>query len=415
MNHYVILTANIHPIGGMQAYNAGKVKFLEAEGWMVHIFFSGRSNSGGCAIKSLQKYTAGWFPEISIPPGNWPAFIRNSVLQDMCGQIGDTEDKILIESQASAYALWGELLAKLLGGKHVCFICNETFRGKDRFYEEYLDFFDFKHRRKEIAGIHDTSISQLFEGYKYVSLEENAVFVAATEGLVQDVEHDAVSQIKRMDWNICYIGRIEKGYVPAILMDVRKFSDAHPEKKIQFIFVGDVKKRILLIEETFSDAKNVKLVYLGNCVPIPRMLYTKVDAVIAGSGSAIHSAWENALTVVADAENFRANGVLGIDTFNALYREDSGEQTTYDAMLEKILARGEYADKTICMQMLPPPEHYYREHFKLIKGSNKTEEYYNVLEKRKFSHKPSWIFYRCDWMIKILYRKYFPQCHGEAR
>lgn len=405
MNHYIIFTANIHPIGGMQTYVAGKVKFLEAQGWKVNIFFSGRNNFGGCAIKSLEKYRAGWFPEISIPPGNWPAFMRKASLREMRKQLGDTDGRVIIESQASAYALWGELLAKELGAKHFCFICNETFRGKDRFYEEYLDFFDFKHRRGELAGIHDTSLSQLFDGYKYVAPEENVTFTAAYEGPVQDVENDGVSRIERADWNICYIGRIEKGYVPEIIRGVRDFARAHPDKRIQFIFVGDEKKRLELILQTFAGAENVKLTFLGSCVPIPRALYSKVDVVVAGSGCAVYSAREKALTILADSKDFTTNGILGIDTLDALYCEEGKARMSYQQALEKVLVLREYEKEEIRVDMGRPCQAYYREQLDLIAASQQDAGYYDVIRHKKNSRKWKWALYRIDWMVKIVHRK----------
>lgn len=408
MPHYIFFTANIHPIGGMQTYVASKAKFLESEGWKVTVFFSGRNNDGGCAIKSLEKYKVGWAPEISIPPGNWPTFIRDSVLKNMCTQIGITDGKVIIESHAAAYMLWGELLAKQIGAKHFMILCNETFRGKDRFYEEYLDFFDFKHQRKEMAG-GPISTSLLFEGYKYVPPEENYRAATPNEGPVQDVDNEAINKLQRMDWNICYIGRIEKGYVLPMIEDVLSFSRAHQNKKIQFIFVGDPTKRKQRIEETFSQEKNVKIVFLGNCVPIPRALYSKVDVVIGGSDCAVCSAKEGVLTIVADAKNFRANGVLGIDTQNAHYCVNNEPQMSYQEMLEKILVRGEYVDKQISNLPNPMPhEYYYREHFRLINESDQSVQYYDVIKNKKYSYKPSWMRYRLNWMAKILIRRHIP-------
>lgn len=412
MEHYIILTANIHPIGGMQTYVAGKAKFLEARGWKVTVFFSGRNNDGGCAVKSLEKYTEGWMPQISIPPGNWPSFIRNSVLEDMCKLLGDKDGSgAIVESQASAYALWGELLAKEIGAKNFCFICNETFRGKDRFYEEYLEFFDFKHKRKELAGGNTsgrTALSQLFDGYKAVPPEESYIFRAANEGPVQDISNAAVDKIQRADWNICYIGRIDKNYVPSILEGVYRFSAAHPEKKLQLIFVGNESKRLKLIQEIFSKASNVSLVFLGDCVPIPQNLYSKVDVVIAGSDCAVCSAREGTLTIVADAKNYMANGVLGIDTFDSHFCEEGTVQTSYEDALEKILVQDKYAGKHISNLPYPLPcSYYYEQHFELIKNSDQSTEYYDVIANRKYSKKLLWAFYRLDWMFKIILRKYF--------
>lgn len=404
MKNYIFLTYGIHTIGGCQTYIAGKAKFLESKSWRVTVFFSGRSNNGGCAVKSLEKYTAGWFPEISIPPGNWPSFIRNSVLRDMRNLIGDASEEILIESQASAYALWGELLAKELGAKHVFFSCDELFHEKNTFYDEYLPFFDFKHQRREFVG----DAIKFFEGYKSVAPEENYLYTPASEDPVQNISNAQVDAIQRMDWNICYIGRIVKGYVPNIIMGVHALAAEHSEKKIQMVFVGNVQKRLKMIEQTFMDTPNVNLVYLGDCVPIPRSLYRKLDVVIGGSDCAVRSAQEGALTIVADAENFMANGVLGIDTFEAHFSgPNRGKQTDFKTVLERVFVQRAYAGKQ--MKDIPrsmPAEYYYKEQLRLIERSDQSKKYYDVVKNRKFSRKPSWMYYRAEWMVKILYRKH---------
>ncbi len=41
MKRYIFLTANIHPIGGMQNYVAGNSPIWEKNGWKVTVFFWG--------------------------------------------------------------------------------------------------------------------------------------------------------------------------------------------------------------------------------------------------------------------------------------------------------------------------------------------------------------------------------------
>ena len=50
---------------------------------------------------------------------------------------------IYIESQSEVTALWGELLAEKLRARHVCFNCNELFRGPKKYYEENINFIRF--------------------------------------------------------------------------------------------------------------------------------------------------------------------------------------------------------------------------------------------------------------------------------
>ena len=65
MKKYVIITADIHPIGGMQLYTAGKAEYLSDNGWKVWVLYSG-SNKADCAIKSLNKYVDGAFNFLEI-------------------------------------------------------------------------------------------------------------------------------------------------------------------------------------------------------------------------------------------------------------------------------------------------------------------------------------------------------------
>ena len=80
MKRYIFLTANIHPIGGMQNYVAGKAAYLEKNGWKVTVFFWG-DNKGTCAMTSMNKYLSGGMTELGMPPGEWPRRIREQVLE----------------------------------------------------------------------------------------------------------------------------------------------------------------------------------------------------------------------------------------------------------------------------------------------------------------------------------------------
>ena len=59
MKRYIFLTANIHPIGGMQNYVAGKAAYLEKNGWKVTVFFWG-DNKGTCAMTSIRWNDRTW-------------------------------------------------------------------------------------------------------------------------------------------------------------------------------------------------------------------------------------------------------------------------------------------------------------------------------------------------------------------
>ncbi len=377
MKKYIIFCADIHPIGGVQNYVAGKTSWLEKEGWGVYVFFWGKS-SGHCAVSSLDKYLPGGILELGTQPSEWTMRIRekvlNRIISDIHFQEGN-EDSILIESQDEIFSFWGELLAERIHAKNMCFICNERFREPNRHYADHMEFFDFKHRRRELACICQTAIVNLFEGYKEVPPEEQYAFKAANMGPVQDVENQAVSDLKKKDWNICYLGRAEKPYVPFIIEGISKFSQKYADHSIQVIFVGNADSRREIIENKLTVLKNVTVSFMGDMVPIPRSLFEKIDVMVAGSGCAMCSAQEGVPTIVADAENYRANGILGYTTFDNILHEEGAEQFQYEDLLEQILVEGVHKHLEFHMDPVVPAEVRYREHLAFAAQSDQKMEY----------------------------------------
>ena len=376
---YIIFTCDIHPIGGMQLLTAGKAEVLESMGWEVFVFFPAHG-MGRCALPYLDKYNNGGICELTLPPFKWSKHNITNTIDRMCSIIGTCakNERIIIESHYDIASQWGEILASRIKAKHMLFLCNEIYRGKGKYYVEFLDYYDFKHKRRELAGEMDDILYKLFDGYKTVPNDETYIF-KYDENPIRDIENDKISAIERLDWNICYIGRVEKQYVPNIVCDVIRFAKIHPDKKIQFIFVGDISARRKLIESSLKGVSNIKLLELGDVVPIPKSLFKKIDVVIAGSGSAKCAAYEGVFTIVADASNSLANGVLGYDTNDELYHSHV-KQTSFDIVLESVLVERRYDQMA---SILPPymgPRECVEQNFELIKNSCSTLEYYSVKE-----------------------------------
>lgn len=400
---YILVTGDIHPIGGMQLLASGKAEVLEEQGWRVIMFFPTHEN-GSCVIETLNKYVSGGFTELTLPPYKWTPSTRKRVIRKMCELIGpiSADDKIIIESHSDRTSQWGEILAAKINAKHMLFLCNETYRGKDKYYVENLDYYDFKHKRKEVAGEVDDIFFRLFENYKTVDPNETNIFWY-DENPVRNVNNEKVNAIQKSDWNIGYIGRMEKGYVPNIIKSVAMFAKRHEDKQIQFVIVGDISSRKQLMEEILSEIHNLKITALGDVVPIPSSLFRKLDVVIGGSGSAKCAVYEGVYTIIADAANFQSNGVFGYDTDDYLYHGEN-EQTSFDESLEKVLVRKEYDGKE---PNLPPyigPKECTMQNFELIEASVQTLEYYpeERLCSVKTSYLDAFIMRVYDWVYRNL-------------
>ena len=261
--------------------------------------------------------------------------------------------------------------------RHFFITCDESYRSTpaypDKTYEYNLDFFYFKWRRNELVG-QALVLQKLFNGYKNVTepLCEMPQTIREQDA-VQDVDF-RIENVARLDWNICHIGRAQKSYIPHFLEGVAELARRHPDKRINLIMVGDVNPIMNLLQRTFNNCSNVLLTSFGDMVPIPRVLFSKVDVVCAISQSAIFAANEDVLTICASVdEEKRTPGVLGYDTEKTV----NGAGTfSYVEALENVLVKKIYAGKKSTLPKLRPAEEYYDDFWKIVKNAAPVKEYY---------------------------------------
>lgn len=379
MKKYIMITADIHPIGGMQLYSNGKAKYLENNGWSVYLLYFGTTTSD-CLISNLNKYTNGAVTALAFRPSQLPTFIVDRTIIRILKIINYTQDdEILIESQADISALWGELIAKKLKAKHICFNCNEQFRGNGKYYEENIDFFAFKYLRGELLGLHNDTNRKVFDGYMDVPCSTDYLFDAFEPDPIQDIKNKQVDNIKRYDFNIAYLGRIIKGYVPNIINGVAEFANNNKDKTIQFIVIGDATARVDEIKNVFGKCKNVVVTYMGDLVPIPRSIYKKIDVMIAGAVCAEISARELVPTIVADCENYLSNGILGYTVNNSMYFDPKIGQTSFYNTLNDVLIEKSYLNYPYSFPEAISSDEIFKSHFCFFENSSPKKDYFDVL------------------------------------
>ena len=421
MQTYIIITCTIEPVGGMQLYTAGKAEFLERNGWKVFVFHPCNADCQ-CAYKYLNKYSHMSFPAVGVSPFAIDKSAQKKVLRKMVETIGykrDSENSLLyIESQHGISALWGELLAKQINGHHINFNCNEKFRGKSKGYDDNLAFFAFKYSRRELYGLRPDSLVRLFDKYIELSESNDYVFDAVEPNPIQDVESEMVNNLPVCDFNICYIGRASKEYVPNILEGVCSFAKKHFDKSIQLIIVGNADERKKTISEMVNNCKNLNISLLGDLVPIPRSLYKKIDVVIAGAVCAEISAREGVPTIVADCDCNQAIGVLGYTVQNSMYSE--GIKTSFDKALESTLIDLEYLNSDYSFPKALEPDEIFRSHLRCFEKADCSMEYYCFnTTKRQITRKGMKILLRVHfpYMYNIVsfFKKHFMTAHGHRR
>ena len=390
-------------IGGGQNYLNTKTEWLENKGWLPIVFTSGKDYP---SIR-VKKRTIPWnglgrFSRyksfyISRPPEFWPKRIVRRELERMAKCVPNNVDQVIIETHTDYWAEWGELLARKIHAKNYCFLLDELL-------ERYgaKEFLFFKFQRHEVAGIHQSSMNRLFIGYQDIPIDDTYVLKATNNGSVADVNNVAVSEVKREDYNIAYIGR-DKQYVPNIIDGVRSFAENHPDKIIRFIIVGSVNEPLLSSLELLS---NIRISSLGFLLPIPRVLFTKVDVVIAGAGCASLSARENVPVIVADAGTMLSQGILGYTTKSTLFSETAAK--SFEEELEDVLVN------KVLVDMEPPtfpqknPEREYEKHFEFFSQSAGFNDYFDfeLHPQRHYSFKSKIKTY-LKWYWPSLYKTLF--------
>lgn len=382
---YIFFTYPINTVGGTHMYVAGKATYLKKLNWEVRVFFDGSTKK--TLIASLSEYAESGYGcnFLSQPPYRFTKIEQEECLAFLMRRLNilnPDECEIMIESHYNTTAYWAELFAEKIGGKHFFICCDEFYRPAPhslpslrKTYEDNLDFFYFKWQRKEIIT-YNTSFNGLFNGYKNVTrplgyIPEKLIIEMNP---IQDVDFPQFKEIPRLDWNICHVGRSAKSYVPHLIEGVGELARRYPDKKINFIMVGNADERSYLINETFKNLPNVKLTLFGDMVPIPRILFSKVDVVCAISQSARFVADEGILTICGNVDfPEKTPGVFGYDT------EEMGHGAptfSYIEALENVLVKRLYNDKEYTLPKLLPAEFYYEKFWSVVERASKTKEYY---------------------------------------
>lgn len=378
---YIFFTYPISYIGGCQMYTAGKADYLQKRGWQVFVF-SGGPRDAESVIPSLTQYIkqGSGMNFLYTPPYKFRRQEQGYFLNDMLERLGEIsfdEYDIIVESHTDTFAYWAELFASIIGARHFFICCNEFYRStptlQNRFYRDNLDFFYFKWKRNEVVG-DDESINKLFCGYKNVTKTlVEMPWTIREQDPIQDVDFP-IEKITKLDWNICHVGRAMKDYVPFVIKGVGELARRHPDKKINFIMIGNADSLQSLLQETFQELPNVFGSLLGDMSPIPRILFSKVDVACGISQSARFVANEGVLTIVAtNSDSSRTPGVLGYDTEEQIM----GDGTfSYVEALENVLVKKIYAGRQYSLPQLKPAEEYYEKFWTIVNNAAPNKEYF---------------------------------------
>lgn len=379
MKTYILLPTAITEMGGGQMYVRNKMKYIEEQGWRVEIF-SGQE--GTIYINDLKKYRRNIIRVLDDAPFIYSQKTIEATLLHMKNIIGNENEQIIIESGAAHTCYWGELLSKEIHGKHIVFLLDEH---NDKIDFRYLDFFDFKHQRKELTGIANRSLMDLFRDYKLINQENNYWLTAYCSNVVEECYNPIIEKIKKADYSIGSIGRLEKPYVLPVAEEIRKFAANHPDATFNIIFIGGstIRKSMKQLRKKFRGMNNINLILTNYMFPIPKKIFNLVNVFISSSGSARVSYNEGIPTIAIDGHDYMPIGIVGYTTEQTLYRENTAAKSISE-LLEDILINKCLLQMNFNAYEPEDIKVYFEPHIEFINKSSQEFSYYPVINMKPY-------------------------------
>lgn len=379
MRKYIILARSIVNIGGEEIYNRNKYLFLRQKGIDVTII---SVTSGKIIINDLIPFKNNIIEELCNEPFYYSNKQKEKFLEKIKSKIQDTSnfDEIIIECHTPKLSVWGELLAKEIGGRSFCLLTDDRFPPLS---SSTASFFEYKLLRHELAGISKSSLQLLFGNH--LSLEDDKKYFLSFNCInsIESVDNDFGIQKEKYDFIIGTIIRLEKVCVPFILDNILDFARKHKDKKILFIFFGGssnkkLEKEIIKKMNVYS---NLEFLLTGIIFPVPLVEVEKVDLFINVAGAASATKRMAIPTLSIELENGRPLGILGVTTNSSQYRSgnDNCPWDTISEALENLLIMNKFSLKEIKNKLIKDPLKVdFTQHDNFIADGLKNEmEYYD--------------------------------------
>lgn len=386
MKKYVIF-GSIIGIGGWQIYIEAKVAYLKENGWEVYVFCPKRTwIKEVIKLIGLVEYEKNMMPELLREPYHLLPIKQKHVINSMLEIINpNSNDEVIIESTSMSSSLWGEILAKKLNAKHFVYLLHSHFENVPA---SFLEFYNFKYERKELAGMCEQTIPILFHGYRNIDDNERYDLIAAGKNpLCNSPESDAYAnktlyKLKDCDYIIGGFGTLDKPHTLDILIEVKKFAYKHPDKKVAYIIIGSsiagtVETKII---EMSKDCNSLKVFFIEEIHPVPEKLFKEMHVCIGSWGSAKVAALAGAKTILLSSDiDTKPQGIIGYTLTEEPYLQNICFEGSLLDTLEDVLICDKYSNYEY-IQPSPYPDYYieHKKHMDFVENSCQIKEYYNM-------------------------------------
>ncbi len=307
MRTYIIICGFADVVAGGPIYYANKIRYMESLGWRVVVI---PTNAGKrVLIRGMERFLGPYVPFILDVPSEYSKRQQRKLVDYLESFVPKDRGETVIETGTDYTNYWGEALAERIGAKHIVIFLDEQ---NERVDQKVIDFYKFKYSRHEMSSISKEVMQHFFQNYIPISIDDCIGLPCYCNNSIEDYDHPLIQQISRADYNIGYVGRLEKPFVPPILDAFISFATKYSSKQIQFVLFGGAfeDKTIETIKERFDKLQNVKLVITGYLFPLPVKALEKMDSFVSGAGSA-NAICKAALTSIkVDMFTYEALGIV---------------------------------------------------------------------------------------------------------
>lgn len=335
---YIFLTHSIDNVAGAQLYISRKMEYLVSNGWVVDCYYHYQNE---IMINNFVQYAGNCIPELHLKL-SWVSAKRKNEISNRIIKYS-TFDSVIIESHTISTAVWGEYFAEKLGAKHICYLLSEIF---PTISMSMKSFFSYKKEQYLLFGICNKSIPRLLEGYSGID-NLGLAAVGCTSFNVEDIYDERVKNIRKADYNILSISRLEKAYLPSMIQSIIEFAKEFSQSVINLYIIGGSRKKKVAenILYLLSEIPNIQCFYFGYTFPIPKSIFVKSDVCIASSGSVKVAFEERVPTIVVDANDHQAIGIYGHTTRETLFRNENEPPVKIVDLLKKVLIYKQYSNE----------------------------------------------------------------------
>ena len=337
MNTYIVIARHVGKVSGEKIYHYNKMQYMLSLGWRV-VFLSGKKET--TPIDDNAHYSNLVFPALVYAPECYSRREVKKTVDAVVAAIGDLGDeRCIIESDALNRAVWGELIAKQIGAKHLCFFLQQV----HPYDENARAYLRFKYDRHELAGIAASSITQMLKDDR-IERRADTKIAACCQNSVKDCEDLISDRIpKGAALTFGSIGRLDKCCVPAILKGFRAYASAHPAKKYNLVLIGGAigKNTIRKIRREMKACGNIHTIITGYLYPIPASLLRNIDVFVSTAGSATVSYRFHRPTIIVHPIDGRPCGVLGLGESGIRTMFDPLPDTPLEACIESAVAHAD--------------------------------------------------------------------------